>query len=441
MNYMEKTTGSSDIVVLTKDEGVRRLGMIILAVTFGVFGLWSVFAPIGSAALAPGYVAVKNNSKTLQHLEGGIVKKLLIEEGSVVIKGEVLVELDDTQIKAQREITQAQYVVAKSVEARLIAEQAKLDQVKYPGELFASHSERTLKAIKAQNDVFYSRVSAREGEQLVLKQRIEQLNSKYLGLGKQKESNKALSLSLKEEVSELQELLLEGFADKRLIREKAREKMRVQSMIAELSASLAQTQIQIGETKLQIIQLEKESEKEIASELATVQADIFDLTEKLIAMDDRLSRVLLRAPISGKILNLVVHTEGGVVAPAAAILDIVPKEGELTVIARVSPNDIDRIEIGFEGEIRFTAFNQKTTPKLFGSIVRLSPDRLIDEQLGIAYYQVELGLLPESINDITGLELLPGMPAEVLINTGDRTFFEYLAKPVTDAFRRSFLEE
>ncbi len=441
MNLRQDITSAKDVEALTKDQGVRRVGMIVLAITFGVLGIWSAFAPIDSAALAPGYVAVKNNSKTLQHLEGGIVKKLLIEEGSVVSQGDVLIELDDTQIKAQREIARAQYVMAKSMEARLVAEQAKLAKVAYPKDLLDSSTERTLKAISAQNDVFTSRVAAREGERRVLEQRIEQLNSKYAGLNQQKESNVSLFSSLKEEVSELKVLLKEGFADKRLIREKSRENLRVQSMIAELSASLAQTQIQIGETKLQIIQLEKESEKEIANELASVQAEVFDLTEKLTAMEDRLSRVLMRAPATGKVLNLAVHTEGGVIAPGAPVLDIVPAGGELTVIARVSPGDIDRVGIDFEAEIRFSAFNQKTTPKLFGKIVKLSPDRLVDEQTGMPYYQTELELLPESVSDIKGLELLPGMPAEVLITTGERTFFEYLAKPVSDAFQRSFLEE
>ncbi|MEO1896933.1 MAG: HlyD family type I secretion periplasmic adaptor subunit [Cycloclasticus sp.] len=438
---MQEITNEIDVTAMTKDDDVRRLGMIILAATFGVLGIWSAVAPIDSAALASGYVTVKNNSKILQHLEGGIVKKLLVEEGSVVNKGDVLLEIDDTQIKAQREIIQAQYVVAKSAEARLLAEQAKQPEVQYPEQLLEDQSERTQSVIKAQNDIFFSRVSAREGERLVLEQRIEQLNSKYAGLKKQKKSNLQLSSSLKEELEELRALLEEGFADKRIIREKSREKLRVQSAIAELSASMAQAQIQIGETRLQIIQAEKESAKEIASELADTHAKVIDLSERLTAMDDTLSRALMKAPISGKVLNLTVHTEGGVISPGAPVLNIVPKGGELTVVARVSPNDIDRVHIGFEAEIRFSAFSSKTTRTLYGSIVRLSPDRIVDESTGMAYYQAELQLLPESQVDIASLELLPGMPAEVLITTGERTFFQYLAKPVTDAFSRSFLEE
>lgn len=438
---MQKSTEMPEIAALIDDKKISRIGMGVLAFTFGLLGIWSALAPINSAALAPGYVAVKNNSKTVQHLEGGIISKLLVEEGSVVSKGDVLIELDDTQIKAQREISQAQYVVAKSMEARLIAEQAKLNAVTYQPQLLADKSARTLKVIKAQNNIFVSRVAAREGEKLVLEQRIGQLNSKYAGLTKQSKSNKALSNSLKEEMLELKELLTKGFADKRIIREKTREQLRIQSLIAELSASLAQTQIQIGETKLQIMQLEKEADQEIATELASTQATVFDLTEKMTALNDRLSRVLIRAPITGKVLNLTAHTEGGVISPGSPILELVPEGGELTVIARVSPNDIDRVHIGFEGVVRFSAFNQNSTPKLFGQVTKLSPDRLVDKQTGVPYYQAELELMPSSIEDIAELELLPGMPAEVLIETGERTFFEYLAKPVSDAFQRSFLEE
>lgn len=438
---MQEIANEIDVTAMTKDDGVRRLGMMVIAVTFGALGVWSALAPIDSAALASGYVTVKNNSKILQHLEGGIVKKLLVEEGTVVSKGDVLLEIDDTQIKAQREIIQAQYVVAKSAEARLLAEQAKQAKVLYPEQLLEDQSERTTSVIKAQNDIFFSRVSAREGERLVFEQRIQQLNSKHAGLKKQKESNQQLSSSLKEEVDELQVLLKEGFADKRVIREKTREKLRVQSAIAELSASMAQAQIQIGETKLKIILAEKESAKDIASELADTHAKVVDLSERLTAMDDTLSRALMKAPISGKVLNLTVHTEGGVILSGEPVLSIVPKGEELTVVARVSLNDIDRIHIGFEAEIRFSAFNSKTTPTLYGEIVRLSPDRLVDESTGMPYYQAELQLLAESQADIASLELLPGMPAEVLITTGERTLFQYLAKPITDAFSRSFLEE
>lgn len=429
------------IELKTKDGTIRWLGFIILFLTFGVFGTWSYFAPIDSAALAPGYVTVKYNSKTVQHLEGGIIKKLLVQEGSKVQENEIIIELDNTQIRSQKEIVFGQYLSSKILESRLLAEQKKLSTVIYPEELLMNSDVRIKEAIKTQDDIFSARKQTNEGERSVLKQRIGQLNSKILGLQAQKNSNEKLEISFLEEIEELKDLLIEGFADKQHLRERQRQYTNVQGTIAELSAELATINIQIGETKLQIIQLGKEQDEEVANLLAKVQVELFDLTEKLTATEDRLERTLIRSPVSGTVIGLAVHTEGGVVAPGATILDIVPDGEELTVTAQVSPMDIDRVYAGLEAEIRFSVFNQATTPKLYGKVINLSPDRLINEQTGMPYYQAQLELLPESIKDLVGLELLPGMPAEVLISTGERTLLQYLAKPVTDAFVRSFLED
>jgi len=426
---------------LTNDTNIRRIGFSVLAFTFGVFGLWSFLAPIDGAVLAQGYVAVKNNSKTVQHLEGGIVKTLLIEEGSAVKIGDLLVELDDTQTKAQKEIYEGQYITAQGMKARLLAEQKRFDVIVFPDDLLNSSNSRVTEIVGEQQDIFKARVASREGEKSVLEQRIEQLNSKYTGLKGQKKSNQELLNSLLEEISELNELLIEGYADKRILREKLREKIRVQSDVAELTANLAQIKIQKGETELQIIQLEKEANKEIANELASVKAELFDVSEKLRVSNSSLTRASITAPVSGVVLNLDVHTEGGVILSGAPILTIVPDDQELTILAEVAPVDIDRLRVGLETEVRFSAFNQKTTPALFGEVMKLSPDRIINEQTGLPYYLAEVRLLPSSLEDIASLELIPGMPAEVLIETGERTLLQYLAKPITDAFTRSFLEE
>jgi len=441
MNNMEESSIEQEVIDISNDKGIQRFGYAVLFFTFGILGVWSFIAPIDGAALAQGYVAVKNNSKTIQHFEGGIVESINVEEGSEVKAGDVLLTLDTTQIKARQEIHNGRYVIAKSIKARLIAEQKNLKKVVFPDDLLEANNSRVIEVLDEQLDIFKARVASREGERLVLEQRIEQLNSQYTGLRGQRKSNKALLASLLEETKELQELLKEGFADKRLLREKLRETTRVEGDIAELTANLAQVSIQKGETKLQIIQLEKDANKEIANELAAVKAELFDVSEELRVSSSSLARTSIKAPVNGVVINLEVHTEGGVVAPGATLLTIVPKGQELTILAEVSPADIDRVVIGLETEVRFSAFNQKTTPKLLGKVLNLSPARIIDEQTGAPYYLAEVTLLPSSLEDIADLELIPGMPAEVLIGTGERTLFEYLAKPVTDAFTRSFLEE
>jgi len=429
------------IEVKTKDGSIRLIGFVILFLTFGVFGTWSYFAPIDSAALAPGYVTVKNNSKTLQHLEGGIIKSLFVSEGSKVKANDVLIKLDDTQIRSQKEIVFGQYLSSKILESRLVAEQKKAAKVSYPDELLSNADIRVKDAVRTQDDIFTARKQTTQGERSVLLQRIEQLHSKKLGLAAQKQSNEQLGDSYSEEIDELKGLLSEGFADKQHLRERQRQYTNVQGTIAELAAELATIDIQIGETKLQIIQLGKEQDEEVANLLGQVQVELFDLAEKLTAIEDRLQRTSVRAPVTGTVISLAVHTEGGVVAPGSPILDIVPEGEELTITAQVSPIDIDRVYAGLEAEIRFSVFNQATTPKLWGHVTTLSADRLINEQTGMPYYQAQLELLPESIQAMEGLELLPGMPAEVLISTGERTLLQYLAKPVTDAFVRSFLED
>lgn len=443
MNMENKEEGSTQqqVNLIGDDKSTRKFGYTVLFLTFGIFGVWAFLAPIDGAVLAQGFVAVKNNSKTVQHLEGGIVKSIVIEEGSKVNAEDVLLTLDDTQINAQQEIYKGKYVISLAMKTRLLAEQKKLKEINFPEELLANNNGRVTEIIKEQRNIFNARMAGREGEEQVLEQRIEQLDSKYTGMEGQKKSNKELLKSLVEETTELKELLAEGFADKRILREKLREKIRVQSDISELTANLAQVRIQKGETKLQIIQLEKEANKEIANELAKVKSELFDVSEQLRVIEASLARTSIKAPVSGTVINLQAHTEGGVLSAGAPILTIVPEGRELTVLAKVAPVDIDRVVIGQEAEVRFSAFSQKTTPKLFGALIKLSPDRIIDEQTGMPYYSTEVKLLPSSQDDIAGLALIPGMPAEVLIETGERTLFEYLAKPITDAFQRSFLEE
>lgn len=276
MNHMEESSVEQQVKDIADDKSIQKFGYAVLFFTFGILGVWSFVAPIDGAALAQGYVAVKNNSKSIQHLEGGIVESINVEEGSAIKRGDVLLRLDTTQIKAQQEIYKGQYVIAKSIKARLLAEQKKLSQIVFPSDLREANNSRVIEVLNEQQDIFNARMASREGERQVLEQRIEQLDSKYTGMQGQRKSNQALLKSLSEETEELHELLQEGFADKRILREKLRETIRVEGDVSELTASLAQVSIQKGETKLQIIQLEKDADREIANELAAVKAELFD---------------------------------------------------------------------------------------------------------------------------------------------------------------------
>ncbi|MDT8406308.1 MAG: HlyD family type I secretion periplasmic adaptor subunit [Methylococcales bacterium] len=423
------------------DRPVRWIGIIIVLVVFGGFILWSVLAPLDSSALAPGVVTVKSYRKTIQHLDGGIVKEILAKDGDRVVAGQVLVRLDKTQIQAQLEIIRGQYLTSLAQVARLRAERDDLETVVFPEILTDSEDPRAKEALTAERDVFRSRQSTYHGEISVLKKRIEQINSKIVGMRGQISSKKHLQASFGEEIKDLRELLAEGFADQLRLRELERNQSITQGEIAALQSDIASSGMQIGEAELEILQLRKNRQEEVTNMLSEALVKLYDATERLTAVQDQLQRTEIRAPVDGMVLGLSVHTEGGVVAPGNPILDIVPQDAELIIEAQVSTMDIDRVAVGLMAEVRFSAFKQALVPKLTGRVIHLSADRLVDEKTGMPYYQARVELTEDSSQDMGDLKLLPGMPAEVLINTGERTLLEYLAQPITNAFARAFIED
>lgn len=429
------------IVLNIDDRPIRMIGYSILFVMIGIFGTWSYIAPISSSALAPGVVAVKSHRKTIQHLEGGIVSQIKVRDGDLVNIGDELLTLDDTQVKAQIKILRGQYITATAISARLSAERAQASEVAFPADLKKLHDVRVQEATAGQVQIFRARRSSHRGELELLRQRVKQLGLKVTGLKTQQKNKRQLLQSYAEEIKDLKELLVEGFADKQRLRELQRSHTQTNSEIAGLTTDIASTQMQQGETKLQILQIERKFQEEIATQLEEVNAELFSINEQLVVAEDRVQRSILYAPVKGIILGMSAHTEGGVVLAGKPILDIVPEGEELIINAKVSPIDIDQVHPGTTAEIRFSAFSSKTTPVMEGKVQTISADSLLDEVTGLQYYQATIELTGDSRQRLGGLVLIPGMPAEVLINTGERTLFEYLMQPLSDAFARSFTEE
>lgn len=427
--------------VVTDDKPIRRLGYAIILLTFGVFGTWSAVAPIDSSVLATGTVAVKSHRKTVQHLDGGIISKLLVKDGDKVKAGDTLLLLDDTQVKAQLEMLRGQFITQKSLSDRLQSERDQLSAIKFSKALLDMHDERVQEAIKGQQHIFDSRKNSYRGEIEVLKQRIQQLNAKKEGLTAQRTSKQSLVGSYGDEVKDLKELVAQGFADKQRLRDLERNFTSINGEIATLASDIASTDMQRGETQLQIVQTEKKFQEDVANLQEEANAQLFDITERLHAVEDKELQSVIKAPVSGVIFNLSIYTEGGVITAGKPILDIVPEDEDLVISAQVSPMDIDRIKIGAISEIRFSAFNSKTTPTMEGVINKVSADSFVNEANGTQYYLATVNLTKDSEQKLGNLKLLPGMPAEVLINTGERTLFEYLMQPLTDAFARAFIEE
>ncbi|MDA1370916.1 MAG: HlyD family type I secretion periplasmic adaptor subunit [Proteobacteria bacterium] len=432
-------TESPDDQIETSMEGPKRVGLFIFFLVFIVFGGWAAFAPLGGAAQAPGRVTVESYSKVVQHLEGGIVGAVLVRNGDMVSEGQPLLMIENTQSLAQLEIANSQFVALKVREARLLAERDDLDAVVYP-EILDRNDSRVREEMGAQNEIFQARKAANEGSEEVLEQRISQLESKVVGLTALKASKEQLAASYAEEVVDTQALLEQGFSDRTRLRELARNHANFQGEAADLTASIASTEVQIGETRLQILQQKREFQNEVVSELGDAQTNLNDVAERINAMRDVVARTVVRAPSDGIVNGMQFHTVGGVISPGSKIVDIVPQGEELIVEAKVATIDIDRVALGQQATIRFSTFGS-SVPTIFGNVINLSADSFTDEYTGIPYYLARIEVTPEGMADLGNLVLMPGMPAEVYISTGNRTFLQYLFKPFSNALARSFNED
>lgn len=438
------TSADTDVSRYANDGPIRRLGYFIVIFIFGFFGAWSAFAPLGSAALAPGTVAVEGYRKTVQHLEGGIVKALHVHDGDTVTKGQVLVELEDTSPRAQVETMRGQLFSALAREARLTAERDGKASVNYPDLLRQdNHDPRAQEAMRVQDQAFAVRKHSRNGEIGILKEQHRQLLAKIEGIKAQKNSRNSLAASLEKDLVDYRAMLKEGYMEKQKVTELERRKAEAQGDEGDFTANIATAQTQISEIALKVLQIDKDFQREVIDELSKVQTELSELREKIQWLDDTVARTVIKAPEAGMVLGLTVHTLGAVIPPGGHILDIVPQQEKLVIEAQVSPIDIDRVHIGQSTEIRFSAFKSAKTPKVAGRLIALSADRLSDEKQEVSYYLARVEVDPDGLAELTrrGLVLLPGMPAEVLINTGDRTFFEYLMQPLSNVFARSLIED
>lgn len=420
-------------------ESTKRLGLTIFIAVFGIFGGWSALAPLEGAAFAPGTVTVKSYKKIVQHLEGGIVRDILVRDGDLVEAGQTLLVLDDTQPRASLEIVNSQYLALRMKEARLLAERDELDAVFYPSEFSLANPAAASEA-EAQNEVFKARKTANEGRMIILEQRVDQLRSQIVGMEAVKEAKQILAESYAEEVADTLKLLDQGFSEKTRLREAERSLASFAGEAAELAANIAATQVQIGETELQILQLRSEFQNEVVAELSETQTSLKDLSERLTALQDVVRRTSIVSPDTGIVNGMQVHTIGGVLGPGSLIAEIVPESDELVIEASVSPIDIDRLSEGQEARIRFSTFGNNA-PTIKGTLLRLSADALTVESTGASYYLARIEVQQKSLEELGDLALLPGMPAEVYINTGSRTLLQYLFKPLSNAVARSFNED
>lgn len=430
---------TDDSALITSMEGPKRIGITLMFLVFVVFGGWAVLAPLNGAAFAPGTVTVKSYKKVVQHLEGGIVADILARDGDLVELGQPLLILDDTQSTASLEIANTQYTALRAREARLIAERDGLEQIVYPRG-FSTQDARAQQEVSAQNEIFAARKASNEGRAEILQQRINQLQNQVLGMQALRRSKEALAASYEEELQDTQALLAQGFSEKNRLRQAERNFASFSGEAAELTANIAATEVQIGEARLQILQQDSDFQNEVVTELSEVQTSLQDARERVTALEDLVSRTTVVSPDTGVVNGMQVHTIGGVIGPGSPIAEIVPESDELIIEASVNTIDIDRVSEGQEARIRFSTFGS-SAPTIFGEVISLSADAMQNDVTGMPFYLARVEVYEDGMEDLGDLALMPGMPAEVFINTGARTFIQYLFKPLSNAVARSFNED
>lgn len=424
---------------------IRRhltFGLAVVVVLAGGLGGWASTAQISGALIAPGSFVVDSNVKKVQHPTGGVVGELRARDGDVVKAGDVLVRLDDTVTRASLAIVTKNLNGLWARAARLEAEQQGLDRISFPKMLTDNAADPEVKAVMASEaKLFEVRLTGRTGQKAQLTERISQLNEEIGGLAAQeKAKTREIALVEKELVG------VRDLYDKQLVQISRmtvleRDAARLSGERAQYIAQRAQAKGKITEIELQIIQIDKDIVSEVSKDLRETNDKIGEAVERKVAAEDQLRRVDIRAPQSGMVLQSTVHTVGGVIAAGDAIMLVVPQGENLTVEAKVNPQDIDQVRIGQKAVLRLSAFNQRTTPELNGAVSRVSPDVTTDQRTGQSYYTIRVAIPDSELARLGDVKLVPGMPVESFVQTGDRTMMSYLVKPLHDQLMRAFREK
>lgn len=407
----------------------------------GVGGLAAVTTMSG-AVIASGKLVVDSNVKKVQHPTGGVVGEINVREGDHVKAGDIVVRLDETTTRANLAIVSKGLDEFYARLARLEAERDGKETISFRDELMARRDVPDVAASMAgEKSLFDFRRQARAGQQSQLRERIAQLKEETSGLTEQRDAKRREIELIQVELAGVRDLWKRKLVSIDRMTALERDAVRLEGEHGQLTATIAQAKGRVAETELQIIQIDQDLRSEVAKELREVQGRVSEFVERKVAAEDQLKRIDLRSPQDGVVLQLAVHTVGGVITPGEQVMLIVPVTDDLTVEAHVAPQDIDQVTIGQDAILRLSAFNRQTTPELTGTLSRISADLTIDERTGMAYYVARVKLPRTEVAKLKGLALAPGMPAEVFFPTGDRTMLSYLVKPLSDQIQKAFREE
>jgi len=404
-------------------------------------GGWAALAKLEGAVVASGIVKVDQNLKEIQHRDGGIVKTLAVRQGDRVREGQVLATLDEVQIKAELLIVRSQLAEAWGRQARLIAERDNLPAIEFPAAI-DQVSSSAKSVVNGESRLFAGNKQARDSQKEQLELSVAQTGEEIKGMEARLAAKEEEIKLVGAEREKLDLLFERKIVEYTRVYSAHRDWARILGERGEISASIARAKVRASEIRVQIIAVDQNASTEAQRDLRTVDARISELSERKLAIEDRLSRTEIRAPVSGYVNELFVFTVGGVITPAAKIATVVPEDAELKFEIKISPADIDQVREGQPARVRLTAFNRNTTPELKAKVAMVSPASARDPATGQEYYIAYVNLLPteDALVQLNGMKLVPGMPAEVFVSTQERTAASYLVKPFTDQMNRAFRE-
>jgi HlyD family type I secretion membrane fusion protein len=417
-----------------------RSGFGIIAAGVLVLGAWAVYAPLSGAIIAPGYVKVDLNRKVVQHQEGGTVRAIHVRDGDRVKQGQELVLLDDVRIDAQLDLLRTQLDAERAKAARLEAERAYAPRPAFPAELLKRRNDpKVSEQLARESELFRARREAIETQIAVLRKQIVETAGEIEAVNEQLVAeDRALKLQ-KEELAANQRLLDQGYVQKTRVLTLQRAVAEYEARHGEHRAELSKARQRVGELELRILSMRNTYAQTAADELKESTSRIFDLEERIRPSRDAAERQKITAPIDGEVVGLRVFSRGAVIGPRDVLMEIVPEEKRLIVEARIRPEDINHVRSGSEADVRLTAYKQRTTPLVPGTVTYVSGDRLVESQTGVPYYVVHIDVPADKLAE-GRLRLQAGMPAEVFIRTDERTTVDYLLAPITSYFRRAMRE-
>ena len=407
------------------------------------FGFWATYAPLESAAIAGGTIEAESSRKTIQHLEGGIIGRILVKDGDEVTAGQPLIGLDNTRARATAHVLQAQLWEARALEARLLAERDGRDAIQFPLALTsaADRNPALAEVMAGQIRIFDTHHKLQSSRIGVIQQRKAQTKEEIAALRFQAQAAAKRAAIIKKEMATVASMVAKGLQTRSRLLQLEREQAEIDGRSGDTLAQVSRARQAIGESDAMILQMRSDQDNKSAEMLRDVQAQIYQLIERIQSAREVLGRTIVRAPEAGTITDLRIHTLGGVVVAGEPLMDLVPRRDRLIVLAQVKPEDIDLVRAGLQARVRLLAYKHRRVPPVDGVLTYVSADRQIDKETARAYYIARVRISETSLHELPEVQIMPGMPAEVLIRTGQFTVAHYMLRPLLESFNRAFRED